>query len=200
MGATNFLEKIETTESVRQAFDKLVSHYEREYGDRDYNGTISTCSLGSCKMSFDNYSEANYKKAMKYIANENYGSKWLADYIYLGIVGYKVITIKKELLKNKPEYKLRYVVCKDSLFEKTHTQYNYVTKTEADKKAMQVTLDTGVEHCVTKEYILVNNSRNVVSSFNLSSKVYKSKPKLKDIPVRKILPIRKYLFFGWASC
>ena len=65
MGANNFVEEVTTTGTVRNAFDSLVSEYEREYGERSYNGTISTCSLGSCKLSFDKYSESNYKKAQK---------------------------------------------------------------------------------------------------------------------------------------
>ena len=118
MGATNFVEEVTTTGSVQDAFDRLVSEYEREYGERAYNGTISTCSLGRCKLSFDKYSESNYKKAKNYISDNHYGSKWIADYIDLGVVGYKVIIVKKEILKNKPEYKLRFVISKYSNFEK----------------------------------------------------------------------------------
>ena len=200
MGATNFVEEVTTTGTVQDAFDRLVSEYEREYGERAYNGTISTCSLGSCKLSFDKYSESNYKKAQKYITDNHYGSKWIADYIDLGVVGYKLITVKKEFLKNKPEYKLRFVVSKYSNFEKIKTTFYYLTKIEADEKALSLTLDSGVEHIVSKEYVLVNNSKSDCSRFYVDNKIYKNKPNLKPIKNRKILPIKKYIFFGWASC
>lgn len=200
MGAINFVEEVTTTGTVQDAFDKLVSEYEREYGERAYNGTISTCSLGSCKLSFDKYSESNYKKAQKYITDNHYGSKWIADYINLGVVGYKVITVKKEFLKNKPKYKLRFVVSKYSNFEKIKTNFYYLTKKEADEKALSLTLDSGVEHIVSKEYVLVNNSKSDCSRFYVDNKIYKNKPNLKPIKNRKILPIKKYIFFGWASC
>lgn len=200
MGSTNFIEEITTTKSVREAFNTLVEKYEREYGDRDYNGTISTCSLGSCKLSFEKYTEGNYNKAKKYIKNNDYGHKWRADYIDLGIGGYKVITIKKEIFKNKPEYKLRYVVYMYKHFEKIITNFNYSTKTEADNKAFALTLEIGVEHRVVKEYLLVNNSKSDCSRFYVDNKEYKSKPNLKPLKNRKIIPIKRYLFFGWASC
>ncbi|MGL5381847.1 hypothetical protein [Clostridium sp.] len=200
MGATNFVEEVTTTGTVRKAFDSLVSEYEREYGERSYNGTISTCSLGNCKLSFDKYSESNYKKAQKYIRDNDYGIKWQANYIDLGVVGYEVITVKKELLKNKPEYKLRFVISTYQCFEKIQTNFNYSTKTEADDKALTLTLESGVEHIVSKEYVLVNNSKSDCSRFYTDNKVYKNKPNLKPMKNRKVLPIRKYLFFGWASC
>lgn len=201
MGATNFVEEIKTTKSVREAFNMLVSEYEKEYGDRSYNGTISTCGLGSCKLSFKTYSESNYKKAMKYIKDNDYGDKWQADYIDLGVIGHQVITVKKVTQKNKPEFKLRYIVCSENeWYEPIHTKYYYAAKTIADKKAMELTLDTGVEHSVIKDYVLINNSKNEVTRCEISSKTYKSKPSLKDMPGRKILPIKKYIFFGWASC
>lgn len=200
MGATNFIEEVTTTGTVRMAFDSLVVGYEREYGERSYNGTISTCSLGNCKLFFDKYSEINYKKAQKYIVDNHYGHKGSADYIDLGIVGYKLVTVKKELLKNKPEYKLRFVVLTYKCFEKVQTNFNYSTKTEADEKALTLTLESGVAHIVSKEYVLVNNSKSDCSIFYIANKVYKNKPNLKPMKNRKVLPIRKYLFFGWASC
>ncbi|MGL5087715.1 MAG: hypothetical protein ACRC68_18695, partial [Clostridium sp.] len=69
-----------------------------------------------------------------YIEDNDYGIKWQADYIDLGIVGYNVVTVKKKTLKNKPEYKLRYVVCRNKWLDLTPTDYNFATKTEADKK------------------------------------------------------------------
>lgn len=200
MGAISFIEKVETTLSVDKEYRRLSAYYEQEYGDRSYNGTLSTCSLGVCRMKFEKYSESNLKKAYKYIEDNHYGEKWQADYIDLGVVGYNVVTVKKKTLKNKPEYKLRYVVCKNKWLELSPTDYNFATKTEADKKAMELTLNSGVEYAVTKEYILVKNSKNEVTRCEISTKAYKSKPNLKAIPGRKIVPVKKYIFFGWASC
>ena len=187
MGAVNFVEEVTTTGTFQDAFDRLVSEYEREYGERSYNGTISTCSLGNCKLSFDKYSESNYKKAKEYISDNHYGSKWITDYIDLGVVGYKVITVKKVFLKNKPSYKLRFVVSKYSNFEKIKTNFNYLTKKEADEKALLLTLDSGVEHIVSKEYVLVNNSKSDCSRFYVDNKIYKNKPKLKPMKNRKVI-------------
>lgn len=52
MRATSFTESVETSLSVNKEFKILSHNYEQEYGDRSYNGTLSTCSLGVCKMKF----------------------------------------------------------------------------------------------------------------------------------------------------
>lgn len=200
MGATNFIETISSTKGVNSAFNMLVGEYEMEYGDRDYNGTISTCSLGSCKLRFDKYSKTNLDKAKRYILENNYGEKWRADYIDLGVIGYLVTTVKKENLKNKPKYKLAYVIQKEEGFEFVSTKYHYNTKTDADKKALALTLESGVRHALSKEYVLTENTKSNCSRFQIETKSYKSKPKLKPSDSRKIMPIHKYIFFGWASC
>ncbi|MBN1040382.1 hypothetical protein DVW12_17020 [Clostridium botulinum] len=152
-------------DKIRTAFDSIISEYERKYGEKSYDGTISICSLGSCKLSFDKYSESNYKKAQKYIIDNHYGNKWSAYYIDLGVVGYTVITVKKELLKSKPECKLKFVISTYKYFEKIQTNFNYSTKTEADEKALILTLEGGVEHIVSKEYVIANNSKSDCSRF-----------------------------------
>lgn len=64
MGAINFAHEVTTTGTARKACESLVSEYERDSGDKSYNGTISTCNLVSWKLFFDKYSEGNNKKAL----------------------------------------------------------------------------------------------------------------------------------------
>lgn len=74
MGAVNFIEDILAV-SAREGFDILAEDARYVRGNDRYNGTISTCELGSCKLKFPKYLESNNKKAYSFIEKDNYGTK-----------------------------------------------------------------------------------------------------------------------------
>lgn len=57
------------------------------YGKGMYGGEIDTCEFGNCKLKLPNPSEENIDKAYQFIFNNEYGHKWVADYIDLGFYG-----------------------------------------------------------------------------------------------------------------
>ena len=200
MGATNF-DHVVSGYNVREVFDDLVEDAIFENGNDSYNGTISTCSLGRCKLQFEKYSESNLKKAYKFVESNDWGEKWTANYIDLGVKEYHVLTIKKRNVgKENPVYKMKFVVKPShSNSDDYPTHRSFSTKTEADQYAMEQTLKKDISHSVTKEYVLEKGD-SVLTETYIEKKVYKSKPNLKPMANRKIVPVHVYLFYGWASC
>lgn len=195
MGAINFLQEVKS-ESPRKGFNSLVAEADYEYGNRDYNGSINTCSLGKCTMKFDKWTKTNEKKAIDFIEDKDYGTKWIANYVDLGVIGYEVRTIK--LVKPKQDSaKLKYVL---RTFEDDKYIKSFNNKDDANKAAMKYSLEHNTQCSITKEYCNGNNANTTISYTSIDIKEYKTKPKLKDLPNRKIVPIHKYLFYGWASC
>lgn len=94
MGAESFIRGVKAT-SAKEAFRILVEEADRDYGARSYNGSISTCSMGRCRKRYNKPTETNRKDAYKFIDSVDNGEKWKADYIDLGVVEYKVLTLKK---------------------------------------------------------------------------------------------------------
>ena len=199
MGATNFVEEAMGF-SAEECFGMLCGEAIYENGNDSYNGTISTCSLGSKRLSFSKYSKANEKKAYDYINKEENGQKWSADYIDLGVVEYEVITYKKKHTGNTPEYKMKYTV-KIGYFDDITSVRSFDTKKEADDYAIMYAVKNGINTRIrtVKEYVLINGE-DTTTMIEVESKTYKSKPKLKPMPNRTIREVHKYLFYGWAAC
>lgn len=197
MGAVNFVEEIKA-QSAKEGFEVLVSEAISNFGAHEYNGTISTCCMAECTLRFNKYSKSNEKKAMDFIEKDDYGVKWEANYIDLGVIEYKVVTVKVSNTKDfkNPEYKIKYVV--RDMQERRIGSAD--TKTEASNIAKRHSL-RDMEGCfISKEYELVNSKQNnIIAETNIEIKTYKTEPKLKDIPGRRIVPIHKYLFYGWAA-
>ena len=67
-----------------KAYDELVEEAIYYHGHDPYNGTISTCDLGRCTLSFPTFKEENLEKAYAHIEERDYGEKWTAAYVDLG--------------------------------------------------------------------------------------------------------------------
>jgi hypothetical protein len=80
MGAESFTHE-KKSKSASDAFYELVEQAEYEYGHQMYNGTISTCTLGGCKLTLKGITEENKDKAYNFIDENDNGEKWRADYI-----------------------------------------------------------------------------------------------------------------------
>ena len=83
MGAINFSNEAKA-KTAGEAYDYLVEEALYEHGHNPYNGTISTCDIGRCTLSFAKYNEKNRDKAYEHIEKNDWGSKWVADYVDLG--------------------------------------------------------------------------------------------------------------------
>ena len=119
MGSLSFIHLVTAT-NARDAYSKLVESAIEEHGRDIYNGTISTCDMGRLVKSYDKYTKTNEKQALKIIADMDNGRKWFADYIDLGVVEYKVITLKKETVQNKPPViRVKYTVREKNLMYNT---------------------------------------------------------------------------------
>lgn len=200
MGACNFIHSI-VAESATAGFDYLIEEANVNYGMESYNGSINTCSIGRRTLRFDKVNETNRKKAMKHIEDNNNGRKWSADYVDLGVLRYDVITVKKKNVDYKADFKLMYAVVKKRNDESVKVRNAFKTKTEADKKAVELTLKTGKEHVVVKEYVNIErNGGTVCTDTYIETKSYKTKPNLKPMPNRRVVELHEYLFYGWASC
>lgn len=193
MGAQSFLESIKS-HSAKEGFDILVEKAIQCNGSDSYNGTISTCDIGLCKKRFDKYSEKNIKEAYKYIEDINYGNKWQADYIDLGVVEYKVIKAVKKTYENSPKYKLKYIVESQMGFKVD----SFTNKTDAVNKALELAAKNIQNYRVVKDYDLIEGN-NLLVRCSPEEKSYKTKPK-KMPNGSRLVEIHEYLFFGWASC
>jgi phosphoribosylformylglycinamidine (FGAM) synthase PurS component len=199
MGACEFTESADAG-NVREAFEGLCEDARYEAGHDSYNGTISTCSLGRCKMKFDTYTKANEEKARKIIEKDGYGQKWVADYIDLGVVCYDVVTVKKKNTQYNAKYKQQFVVCDEASLNPVRN-YHYDTKPMADEKAMELTLQaSGSADFIVRKMMVKLLGNDVVSRFMVEKKSYGGKPKLNPMKNRKIIEIHRYLFYGLASC
>ena len=203
MGAEAFMHKIESYD-VRTAFDALVQDAITEYGDRSYNGTISTCSLGRCRVLSDVYSKQIEKQAMKIVEQEDYGRKWTASVLDLGVVGYDVITATKQTpdIKKKAEYKTKYAVLyyppTYPLQEKMIASFD--SKKDADQEALKFALlHRDNTYFVAKRPVNINGGDDIVSRIKVDVVRKKTKPSTQGVN-KTVKPVHVYIFYGLASC
>lgn len=201
MGASNFIETGYGS-NAGEVFDLLVKDAEYEKGHDRYNGTISTCSYVGCKKVADVYTKSVDKKAYKIIEDDNYGRKWEAKALDLGVVRYEIVRIKKVIPKSKKkaEFRQRYaVMLLDSYGVLYKMKAHFETKKEADEDALKRILKNPNEkYVVCKKAININNGDDTVTEFKVEVSERKSKPK--TIPAGCILrEIHKYIFYGFAA-
>jgi len=201
MGATSFIYKI-TGRTPKEAFDTLVAEANEQYGTELYNGSINTCSMGSCKKTFDKFNKATSKEAFKFIEDNGNGEKWTAHYVDMGVTSCVVTTVKKKAVDGgKPQFKMQYCVYEHNTIAAMYTGDHFDTKTDADKKAMELALKNDKKYTVTKEYVNIKeNTSSIVTETVVEHKAYKAKPVLKEVSNRKAEEYHTYYFYGWASC
>lgn len=196
MGACSFYHEMDGT-SAGECFDELVEQAHHDYGYDSYNGTISTCCLGRVVRIADTYSKSAEQKARKYIEDDNWGRKWEATCLDVGVFGYEVVSVKKQVLKPlKPaKYETKYVVLKNDADIITSSY----KKTEADEKAMQLSLqDPHAVYSVSKRPVNINRGDDRVSAFEVAKSIKKSRPKSvkKNTVVREL---HRYVYYGFAA-
>lgn len=200
MGAQNFWHVAEGL-NIREVYEKLRDDAISEYGHDPYNGTISTCNLSGRPMKvFGEYKKSNETAMMKWIAeDEDYGVKGTARYIDLGIIGYKVRELKKINHAPTAEFKMRFCVVEIDYSRGNKVLKYYENKKEADTMAM-IGVMSGRNLQVEKRHVNVKpTASSVTTTFSVTEKMYKTKPKLQDNSGRIVVPIHRYLLYGWAS-
>lgn len=202
MGAVSFMQ-CGYGENYKDVFNDLVNEATYEYGNNDYNGTISTCFISSYKKMADVYS-ASVEKTARKLAAGNMDDVYKRNCVVLdlGIVHYEIVKVKKIIPKitRKAEYKQKYAVMRwedNEIFSKMIKHYD--TKKEADADAIRRSLkNPNDSYFVVKRMINTNNGDDTVTQFK--TEIIKRKTKPKTIPEGCIVKeIHKYLFYGVAS-
>lgn len=195
MGACKFCETIEG-EDAGIVFDDWASDLREEYGDDAYNGTASTCELvGKPVKIADKYSKASEKRGQKYVEDHDYGSKWEARCLDLGVTKYVLREVRRAAThKDRPEYVWKYVVIRPDGSGKF-----FSCKGEADAHAKNLIMETGVDSIhVERRHVLVKGTETV-TDFKVTEKTYASRPHPKNMEGKRIVEIHKFMFYGWAA-
>lgn len=195
MGAQSFF-LTGTGKNAEEVFNALVKEAVYERGNDSYNGTISTCDLYKRPMKvFDSYNKKNEDEAYDFAVAHDFGQKWTAYYIDLGVIGYELIEVKRENKKS------------DAKFEMMYNVYNYSGKKVASEKikatAEQRAMEYSVKHnentFIQKEPTRASGSC-LVCDVSVSRKFYEKKPRAPRAPGKELVAIHKYAFYGLAAC
>lgn len=158
MGAVEFMEECEGY-SVLEAFGELSKKYITEYGNDEYNGTISTCSFRSLYKIASKCGKTTAQQAYQYIEkNGRKMTKRVADAVDCGVTGYDMFTIKKTAAANKksPKYELRYAVYEYAEEREPCIVAHCKTKTEADRRMLKFAADNISKNIITSHYEVKN--------------------------------------------
>lgn len=195
MGAQSFTHQI-VASNAQEAFKMLVERAEEEYGTDSYNGTISTCQMGRCTKRFETPTKSNIEKAYEWIEKNDYGEKWVAQYIDLGIDHYEIYEAKKECKTPDVKYEMAY--CIYPAFSTNRVAYKK-TRKEAIDFAKQLALKDGDDYLVLKEYVAPKNQSALAATISISKTSVEKLPKRLERG-KTSKAFHSYIFYGWASC
>ena len=196
MGAREFF-ITQKAKSAEEAFGILVEEAEYEKGHDRYNGSISTCSLRSRPVKvFDKYSPSNRSFAMDIAKADDFGEKWVAKYIDLGICGYELVEVVRTNHPNTAKFKLMYVVYDDD----GKFVGSADVKGAAEELAMKYALSHGCSCYIQKEHRKIEGN-NRVCTVDVKRKSYlpEDKPRLPRSATKTLVEIHEYAFYGLAS-
>lgn len=167
-----------------EAFDAIVEDCILRYGDDQYNGKISTCSLQKCYRNFDIYKKGNEEKAWKFLEKLNV-DKRDAYAVDLGVKYYEVR--KCRFVKGTGSFKVQFCV----------NRKIFNTLKQAKDYALAYAKQTKEKAVVTKKYVNQNGD-DTFGYVDVSVKEYTKKPK--RIPDNAtIREIHAYCFYGMAA-
>ena len=199
MGSRFISRTIEST-NVNAGYDFIREEDARRFGEDYYSGAFGSTNLGRVKTLTDGMHTKDILKKANSIIDEEMenGSNWgnVVKGLDLGIVGYDIVTIKKESNKAKsPVYETYYIVY-SSYSDSAKKLFKSKVKKEAEEKLISYGFDYP-NAILIKEPILVSGS-SIVTSLNRTVKRVTKKPT--KIPAKaKVIPIHKYIFYGWVS-
>ena len=199
MGSTTFYKEIES-DTIRNAFDKMMDDIHRYHGCDYYNGYGGAAYLGRCVLTFDKFTNNNQKKASerikKYFEDEE-GNKNYLDCIDLGIVGYQVTTVKKQNNTSKnstPKFKKMYIV-RSGNYNDDKVLFSSEDKKKAEDEMLRVATRYPHARCVVGYELVAGN--DVLSTVSVKRVMHKSKPS-KVAANATVMALHKYIFFGWV--
>ena len=184
----------------REAFNKLVAEATREYGEDEYNGSISTTELvGDPVVIAKEFSDESEDAGCKYAKKNNYGEKWESRCLDLGVTEYIVTTVKKTLVPERETFifETRYILeeIRDGVVASVGKPFE--TKQEAEDAAVQRAIESGTRVVVCKATV-PTKGRDVVSYADPDVQHYKKLPK--DLPEgASVAEVHIYGFYGWAA-
>lgn len=208
MGACGISKTVETTD-IKKVWEELhnnaSSRWTGDYcDDAAYSGDWNTVSLGKIKKVLDKYSESKAKSYLKKNGEKLWDDLYKRDSITLdlGVTGYEVWSVKKVLPKDKktPKYEQKFVVYHlgGNWGNEEIVDATCKTATEANDKAMKLTMENDKYYHVKKARILISGTEET-AAFKIEKKVYKSKPK--NVKKGSVLKeVHKYHIMGMASC
>lgn len=203
MGGIGFAQQV-TAVSPTEGYNFLVEEAIREYGDRPYNGTISTCQLGKCVKKYYGKVKDSIKEAYKIVEDMDYGEKWVAHYIDCGVGGCIEYTpVLSEVVDGRDAegytivYNGKYIVGKyKSKTDALAAMKKFLSKLKTEKSI-------GVGNLSAERYEIrgIKNNRKVYQSTEWQE-VRKSERELKSVKKQgnRIVQVHTYIFFGIASC
>jgi hypothetical protein len=191
MGAVSFIKWIDAT-NPRDAFDALTKEAREEYGRDAYNGTISTCSMGRQRGSFNVHTQEVKQQIYDYISSVGNGEKWVADYIDGGVVYYLNRTVEVSRREATSVYRQKFVVEDDcGRIPRPVKNHIFDKKTDALNKCKELAIATGEDYQVTKKPVLLEGN-DVVATIRVNTEKAKK-------PKKGSIAIRRYFFYGWAA-
>lgn len=177
-----------TASDWKKTFNEIHKEAEERYTgryceDAAYSGDWNTVSIsGSVIKVSDKYSESKTKSWL----NKNMDKLWdsipkrSGRVIDCGITGYEVWSVKKVTPKDKktPKYETKFVVFHmgGTYGHEEIVDATCKTATEANTKAMKLTMENDRYYHVKKTRVLISGNEET-ATFQLVKKSYKSKPK-----------------------
>ena len=196
MGSVSFCKTV-IAENASDAFEELVDEAREDYGRNRYNGTISTCSMGRLRRSFDVYNKKNAKEAYDYISANNNGAKGVADYIDMGVKHYVICETKTTPHKADAKFCTKYVLYGDDGPLRPSNKYTFddysAAKKAANEEAVVRRQDISVEKIPVKQSGTTTKCRVTVTE-----RIVEKKPKSSK-KGQRIVPMHVFCFYGWAA-
>lgn len=199
MGAVNFYVTA-CGKDEREAFNKLVAEATREYGEDEYNGSISTTELvGDPVVIAKEFSDESEDAGCKYAKENNYGEKWESRCLDLGVTEYLVTTVKKTLIQDRvsPVFETRYILEEFTNGVVMSVGKPLETEQEAEDAAMKRAIESKTR-VVVREVKVPVKGKDVVSYVDPDVRHYEKLPK--DLPEgATVSEIHVYGFYGKAA-
>jgi len=199
MGAVNFY-VTECGIDECEAFDKLVTEATLQYGEDEYNGTISTTELvGDPVVIAREFSDESENAGYEYAKKNDYGEKWESRCLDLGVTEYIVTTVKKTVIRERATlvFETRYILeeIRDGVIASVGEPFK--TKQEAEDAAIKRAIESGTRVVASRTKV-PTKGRDVVSYVDPDVQHYKKLPK--DLPEgASVAEIHMYGFYGWAA-
>lgn len=199
MGVVNFYVTA-CGKDEREAFNKLVAEATREYGEDEYNGSISTTKLvGDPVVIAKEFSDESKDAGYEYAKKHNYGEKCESRCLDLGVTEYVVTTVKKTVIRERATlvFETRYLLeeIRDGVIASVGEPFK--TKQEAEDAAIKRAIESGARVVASRTKV-PTKGRDVVSYVDPDVQHYKKLPK--DLPEgASVAEIHMYGFYGRAA-